>query len=94
MYMPFVPEHVTVKEDKPLLESFDTTVLLKELGDVYKQIDAHLSLESTVSTDDTKTREETPSVDSGLDLTEDEILRILHESHNEKPPSIYDSMFE
>ena len=48
--MPFVPEHITAKEEKPPLESFDTTDLLKELDEVYKQIDAHLSTESAAPT--------------------------------------------
>ena len=94
--MPFVPESVQVKERKAPLESFDTSELMRELDAVYKQIDEHLTPKTASPTCTSEVGQETPSRDEGLDLTEDEILRILHESHHseEKVTSIYDSMFD
>ena len=99
--MPFVPKTETT-DDLPFtpnakpVEEMDNEELMKEIDQLYKDMDKCMSLKASKTPTACQQQPQQEPSDELPELTEDEILRIVHESHSDpvSRPSIYDSVFE
>ena len=100
-YMPFVPKTETT-DDLPFtpnakpIEEMNNEELTKEIDQLYKDMDTYMTLKANKPPTPSQHQAPQEPSDELPELTEDEILRIVHESHTDpvNRPSIYDSVFE